>query len=163
MFLLTLAVVAVIVAIALGRLPGGMPEPASTVPVVRLPSGPLTGAHVHELRFVPGLRGYRMDQVDDALDRLARELDQLRDLVPPDVLRAHDQNLSPESSPQPEFYLEPESYRQPESDPQPKFYPQPEFYPEPDSYRPPATFPAGEPLQPGADVNGVRGSRGGEL
>lgn len=82
MLLLTLAVVAVIVAIALGRLPGGMPEPSSTVAPVRLPSGPLAGTDVHGLRFAPALRGYRMDQVDDALDRLANEIDRLRQLVP---------------------------------------------------------------------------------
>ena len=82
MFLLVLAVVAAVAAVAAGRLPGGMPEPASTVPPVRLPDRPLTGADVDDLRFVQALRGYRMDQVDDALDRLAGEIERLRALLP---------------------------------------------------------------------------------
>ncbi len=86
MFLLTLAVVAGVVAAVAGRLPGGMPAPATTVPPVRLPDGPITGADVDQLRFVPALRGYRMDQVDDTLDRLAREVDRLRALLPADAL-----------------------------------------------------------------------------
>ena len=92
MLLLVLAVVATVAAIALGRLPGGMPDPSSTVPPVRLPEGAVTGGDVHRLRFVPGLRGYRMDQVDPVVDRLGREIDELRSLVPPDRLQAHDQS-----------------------------------------------------------------------
>lgn len=86
MLLLTLAVVAAVAAVVAGRLPGGMPGPSSSVPQVRLPDRPLTGADVDHLRFVPALRGYRMDQVDDAIDRLAREIDRLRALVPADAL-----------------------------------------------------------------------------
>lgn len=39
-----------------------------------LPDGPVTPAHVDELDFAVGLRGYRMDQVDQVLDRLGAEL-----------------------------------------------------------------------------------------
>lgn len=47
--------------------------PVSTLPVVLLPNDP--GAEdVDGLRFSLGLRGYRADQVDEVLDRLAISL-----------------------------------------------------------------------------------------
>ncbi|HJU98535.1 MAG TPA: DivIVA domain-containing protein [Jiangellaceae bacterium] len=39
-----------------------------------LPDGPVSPADVEAVRFAVGLRGYRMDQVDDVLDRLGREI-----------------------------------------------------------------------------------------
>jgi DivIVA domain-containing protein len=82
LLLVVLAVVGGVAALFAGRITGGMPGPSSTVPARALPAGPITGADVAGLRFVPALRGYRMDQVDAALDRLAGELDRLRALVP---------------------------------------------------------------------------------
>jgi DivIVA domain-containing protein len=41
----------------------------------RLPAGEIDGDDVRELRFQQALRGYRMDEVDWVLDRLADELD----------------------------------------------------------------------------------------
>jgi DivIVA domain-containing protein len=82
--LLTLAVVGVVAAVALGRISGGMDEATSTVPVHPLPTGELTPSDLDGIRFAPALRGYRMDQVDAALDRLRVELarrdDELADL-----------------------------------------------------------------------------------
>lgn len=77
--LLTLGVVGVFGALLAGFLGGGgLAAEQSTVPVRALPPGPLTGSDVEELRFAAALRGYRMDQVDAAIDRLAAELERLR-------------------------------------------------------------------------------------
>ena len=44
----------------------------------RLPARDLTGTDLRELRFQQSFRGYRMSEVDWALDRLAAEVDALR-------------------------------------------------------------------------------------
>ena len=46
-------------------------RPDSLVPV----EGPLQGEHLRRIRFSLAFRGYRMSEVDELLDRLARELD----------------------------------------------------------------------------------------
>ncbi|MDQ0709484.1 DivIVA domain-containing protein [Arthrobacter woluwensis] len=51
----------------------GFEEPAANLPAVLLPERP-TPADVDRLRFSLGLRGYRMDQVDEVLDRLRDQL-----------------------------------------------------------------------------------------
>ena len=81
MVLLTIAVVAGVSAVVAGVVTGGLEEPASPIPPRALPTGPLTGQDVADLRFVQGFRGYRMDQVDAAMDGLAVELDRLRGLL----------------------------------------------------------------------------------
>lgn len=81
MVLLTIAVVAGVAAVASGALADGMGEPESSIPARALPPGAVTGQDVVDLRFVQGLRGYRMDQVDAAMDRLAAEIDRLRVLA----------------------------------------------------------------------------------
>lgn len=48
---------------------------APGVTPTRLPRGEITGEDVRELRFQQAVRGYRMDEVDWVLDRLATELD----------------------------------------------------------------------------------------
>lgn len=48
---------------------------APGVTPTRLPRGEITGEDVRELCFQQALRGYRMDEVDWVLDRLATELD----------------------------------------------------------------------------------------
>ncbi|MBT0770413.1 DivIVA domain-containing protein [Kineosporia sp. J2-2] len=78
MVLLTLVVVAGVIAVATGVIRGGLDEPAPTIPVRALPADDITGRDVTALRFVQGFRGYRMDQVDAALDSLALEVDRLR-------------------------------------------------------------------------------------
>ena len=47
--------------------------PVANLPPVLLPADPVPG-DVDRLRFSLGLRGYRMDQVDEVLDRLRDEL-----------------------------------------------------------------------------------------
>jgi DivIVA domain-containing protein len=48
----------------------GLAEPVASLPPVLLPDDPRP-EDLHRLRFAVGLRGYRMDQVDQVLDRLA--------------------------------------------------------------------------------------------
>jgi DivIVA domain-containing protein len=82
MVLLIIAVVAGVSAVVAGAVSGGLEEPASPIPARALPDEPLTGKDVADLRFVQAFRGYRMDQVDVAMDRLAAEVDRLRALLP---------------------------------------------------------------------------------
>ncbi len=72
--LVVLAVIAGVAAVALGAVRGGLDEPTATLPDAALPTGPLTAADLGEVRFSLGLRGYRMDEVDAALDRAGAEL-----------------------------------------------------------------------------------------
>lgn len=51
----------------------GLAAPVANLPPVLLPAAPEPG-DVDRLRFSLGLRGYRMDQVDEVLDRLRDEL-----------------------------------------------------------------------------------------
>lgn len=74
LLLLALAVLGAVAAVAAGLISGGMDDPASSVPVHELPAGPLSADQVRELRFSGALRGYRMDQVDQAMDRMQGEL-----------------------------------------------------------------------------------------
>lgn len=48
-------------------------DPVANLPPVLLPAVPVPG-DIDRLRFSLGLRGYRMDQVDEVLDRLRDEL-----------------------------------------------------------------------------------------
>jgi DivIVA domain-containing protein len=52
------------------------PLPPGATPT-RLPAGEIGGDDVRELRFQQTVRGYRMDEVDWVLDRLADELDRV--------------------------------------------------------------------------------------
>ncbi|WP_050347942.1 DivIVA domain-containing protein [Arsenicicoccus sp. oral taxon 190] len=65
-------------------------DPVSSSPFEGLAPGPVVPDEVRDLRFDQVLRGYRMDQVDDTLDRLVEELrardaeiDRLRSAVMP--------------------------------------------------------------------------------
>lgn len=72
--LVVLALVAVVAALAAGKIRGGMPEPTSTLPDVELPAHNVATEDVDAIRFSVGFRGYRMDEVDAVLDRLGLEL-----------------------------------------------------------------------------------------
>ena len=57
-----------------GRNPGaGLDDPVPNLPPVLLPAG-AKASDVDHVRFALGLRGYRMDQVDEVLDELRDEL-----------------------------------------------------------------------------------------
>ncbi|AXI79297.1 DivIVA domain-containing protein [Peterkaempfera bronchialis] len=67
-------VVAVAALVALGA-GGAMPDAAPDRLAPRLPQErPLNRSDIDELRLPMALRGYRMDEVDDVLDRLGAEL-----------------------------------------------------------------------------------------
>lgn len=99
--LLSIGVLGLVVAVALGRVGGGLDAPASSLPSTGLPAGNLTADDLTAVRFSPALRGYRMDQVDDLVDRLTDELarrdeeiDRLRgELSRTDLLRLEHESL----------------------------------------------------------------------
>jgi DivIVA domain-containing protein len=72
--LLVVLVLGLVVAVALGWIGGGLEPPTSSLPPWGLPEGAVRANDLDRVRFAPALRGYRMDQVDATLDRLAGEL-----------------------------------------------------------------------------------------
>jgi DivIVA domain-containing protein len=72
--LLAMAVVAVIAGLVTGRIAGGMDAPESSLPFRGLPPEGVGPIDLETLRFSSALRGYRMDEVDQVLDRLGEEL-----------------------------------------------------------------------------------------
>jgi len=71
--LAAIVVITVIALLAVGRL-GELPEVESDRAPIPLPQDRLLiPADVDEVRFSVGVRGYRMDEVDGVLDRLAAE------------------------------------------------------------------------------------------
>jgi DivIVA domain-containing protein len=75
LLLVILAVVAGIAVVAAGRGEGlASPDPERS-PRGALPAGEVGRPDVDALRFTLALRGYRMDEVDDVIDRLLDELD----------------------------------------------------------------------------------------
>lgn len=72
--LLAMAVIAVVAGVVTGRISGSMEPPASSLPFRGLLQDGVRPAELEQLRFDAALRGYRMDQVDGVLDRLAQEL-----------------------------------------------------------------------------------------
>lgn len=47
-------------------------------PPLRLPEQDVSGDDVREVRFSTAMRGYRVAEVDEVLERLAQEIDRLR-------------------------------------------------------------------------------------
>ena len=80
-YVLVVGVVAAVIYFATALLAGRgeelEPMPPGATPT-RLPARDLTGLDVRGLRFQQAFRGYRMSEVDWALDRLAGEVDALR-------------------------------------------------------------------------------------
>lgn len=76
---LTVVLVGLVVAVVVQRvgLPGVEP-PVTTESFTPLPRGGVDLDAITELRFDPALRGYRMSQVDEVVDRLVDEI-RLRD------------------------------------------------------------------------------------
>ncbi|MDR6598197.1 DivIVA domain-containing protein [Saccharothrix longispora] len=74
---LVAAVVFLLAALVFGRGEELAPLPPGASPT-RLPADDVTPADVRDLKFQQVLRGYKMTEVDWALDRLAGELEQLR-------------------------------------------------------------------------------------
>ncbi len=67
-------VIAAVALLAVGRL-GELPDSEPDRPPVLLPDDRLVESRdVDDVRFAVGMRGYRMDEVDDVLDRLAADI-----------------------------------------------------------------------------------------
>lgn len=83
-YLVVMVVVAAVVflgaSLLFGRGEELAPLPPGATPTY-LPADALTGADLRRLRFAQVVRGYRMSEVDWALERAAAELDRLRDRV----------------------------------------------------------------------------------
>ena len=74
LFALTgIAVVVAVAMLAVGRLGELAPTTADRAPL-EVPEGALAADDVDAVRFAVGLRGYRMDEVDEVLDRVAVDL-----------------------------------------------------------------------------------------
>ncbi|WP_063628099.1 DivIVA domain-containing protein [Actinospica robiniae] len=74
-----LVVVVLLIAVGWVAVGGGghLSQPVPDRPDPAVPETGLLGReHVDKVRFSVGARGYRMDEVDDILDRLANEIDQ---------------------------------------------------------------------------------------
>ncbi len=80
---LALAVAVVLVGLTVaavfGRVDGSLTEPTSSLSYLPLPDEPLTPADIADLRLDTGWRGYRMEQVDEVIDRLSAEIAGLRE------------------------------------------------------------------------------------
>lgn len=72
--MIAVAVLGLAAVAASGRL-GGMPATVTDTPVPHVPQGRLTADDLRQARFAVVPRGYSMVQVDELLDRLARQLD----------------------------------------------------------------------------------------
>jgi DivIVA domain-containing protein len=73
-----LAVIAALAAVAAGVVRGGLPEATGSLPEAGLapgvPDEEVDAEDVSAVRFSLGLRGYRMSEVDEVLDRLTAVL-----------------------------------------------------------------------------------------
>ncbi len=74
LLLVAVLLVGVVAAVAVGRVRGGLEEPVRSRRDNALPAGRLGQDDLAHARFSVGLRGYRMDEVDAALDRVQAEL-----------------------------------------------------------------------------------------
>ncbi len=75
--MLGVAILGVAAVASSGRL-GELPAPVTSTPAPHLPQGELTGDDLRAARFSVVPRGYSMHQVDELLDRMARQLDEGR-------------------------------------------------------------------------------------
>jgi DivIVA domain-containing protein len=79
--LVGIAVLGGVAVVAAGRGQGLSPAEPDRPDVVVPEDRPLAKPDVDQLRFSVGLRGYRMDEVDDVLDRLAGDLAERDDRI----------------------------------------------------------------------------------
>ena len=111
-----IAVIAVVALLAVGRL-GELPDVEPDRAPLALPDRPLVRDDVDSVRFAVGMRGYRMDEVDDVLDRLASEVSERDATIAQleDQLRAGGvRQREPEPEPGPEAQPEPQPHLQPD-------------------------------------------------
>jgi DivIVA domain-containing protein len=72
--LVAIAVLGAVAVVAAGRGEGLSPAEPDRPDVAIPPGRPVGKDDIDRLRFSVGLRGYRMDEVDDVLDRLAADI-----------------------------------------------------------------------------------------
>ncbi|HZY27224.1 MAG TPA: DivIVA domain-containing protein [Jiangellaceae bacterium] len=89
-FVVVIVVVVFAVAVVASGRGDGLDAPERDLATPWLPDGPVSPADVEAVRFAIGLRGYRMNQVDDVLDRLGRELTARDDRISALEQRGHD-------------------------------------------------------------------------
>ncbi|WP_435202874.1 DivIVA domain-containing protein [Janibacter sp. GS2] len=84
LLLVALVVVVGFAAVITGRLtPDPMADPVSSTPDHGLPPGDFRAEAIDGVRFDTALRGYRMDQVDEVIDRLRVHIAELESVVGP--------------------------------------------------------------------------------
>lgn len=104
-YLLVVAAVAALVFVVAAAVFGRGEQLAALPPgatPTRLPSGEIAGDDVRELRFQQALRGYRMEEVDWALARLADELERVaaeRDDLAARLAASHEGTRGPARTP----------------------------------------------------------------
>lgn len=74
LWMIAVAVLGLAAVAASGRF-GELPGTVTDTPRPHVPTGRLSGDDLRGLRFAVVPRGYSMDQVDELLDRLARQID----------------------------------------------------------------------------------------
>ena len=75
--LIVVLLIGLTAAAVMGKIGGFMAEPTSTHAFSGVSAGSLSADDVKGLHFDQALRGYRMDQVDEAIDALAERLREL--------------------------------------------------------------------------------------
>lgn len=89
LWMIAVAILGLAAVAASGRL-GELPATVTDTPRPHVPHGLLNGDDLRGLRFAVVPRGYSMEQVDELLDRLARQLDGTRGGQPGPVSSEHD-------------------------------------------------------------------------
>lgn len=78
---LLLIVIGLVAFAVIARFGVQLEEPVSSSPFEPLPHGEIGARDVDQVRFDQALRGYRMSQVDEVLDRLRAELQDRDDQI----------------------------------------------------------------------------------
>jgi len=77
LLLIVVLLIGLTAAAVLGRVGGFLAEPTSSHAFSGVPTGLLSADDIGRLHFDQGLRGYRMDQVDEVIDALSARLREL--------------------------------------------------------------------------------------
>jgi len=76
-FLIAVLLIGLTAAAVMGRIGGFMADPTTSQAFPGLPAGSLSSDDIGALHFDLGLRGYRMDEVDEVIDALGARLREL--------------------------------------------------------------------------------------
>jgi len=77
LLLIVVLLIGLTAAAVMGRIGGFMAEPTSSHAFSGVPPGSLSADDIEQVHFDQGLRGYRMDQVDDVIDAMSARLREL--------------------------------------------------------------------------------------